>query len=409
MKGRRIILGVTGSIAAYKAVEIVRALRKEGARVRVVTTEAATKFVGRLTFDVLSGQKTATSLWEDASGDLMRLEPSEGGFPHLESRRADLVIVAPATANIIGKSACGIGDDLLSSLLLAARCPVVLAPAMNEDMLESPAVIENLARLKGRGWIVVEPEEGDLACGVEGKGRLAHLESILSAARAALRTSSGLSGRKVLVTAGRTEEPIDPVRYISNRSSGKMGFAVAQAALNRGAEVTLVAGVTSLEPPGGVELVGAETAQKMAEAVRSRARDCDAVVMAAAVADFRPSDPARTKMKKSAGGRPTAIPIEYTGDILEEIASSADGRITIGFSLEVERELEGARKKMKEKSLDLVVMNNPTEPGCGFGSDLNKVVFLGRDGGTEELPLMPKTAVAERIMDRLEKLLEGRR
>jgi phosphopantothenoylcysteine decarboxylase/phosphopantothenate--cysteine ligase len=375
VQGRRIILGVTGSIAAYKAAELVRALKKEGADVRVVMTEAATHFVAPLTFEVLSG------------------------------RRA---LVAPATANIIGKAACGIGDDLLSSTLLAAKPPVLIAPAMNLNMLGSPAVQENLARLRSRGWIVVESEEGELACGVEGAGRLASVEAIMAAARNALLGSTALSGTRVLVTAGRTEEPIDPVRYISNRSSGKMGFALAAAARGRGAEVILIAGATSVEPPAGVDLVRATTAEAMAEAVKDRAPGCGAVLMAAAVADFRPAVTAGTKIKKSAAARPTSIPLEYTSDVLKEISGSADGRVTVGFSLELENDRDAAARKLVEKRLNLIVMNNPAEPGCDFGSDFNKVTFLYGDGRVEELPLLPKSVVAERVLDRVEEMLKAR-
>ncbi len=415
MHGRRVILGVTGSIAAYKAAELVRALKLEGADVRVVMTEAATRFVAPLTFEVLSGKRALTSLWEDPADEQVgfessqeEIEPPAGGIAHLESGAADLLVVAPATANIIGKAACGIGDDLLSSTLLAAACPVIIAPAMNVNMLESPAVQENLATLKRRGWIIVEPEEGELACGVEGRGRLASMEAILSAARDAMLKSASLKGWKVLVTAGRTEEPIDPVRYLSNRSSGKMGFALAKAARRRGADVTVVAGVVSVDPPQGVEVVRTTTAQDMAEAVAARAPECAVVLMAAAVADFRPADPASTKIKKSEGGRPDPIRLEHTVDILEKIAGSADGRVTVGFSLDLENVRDRAMEKLRRKKLDLIVLNNTSEPGCNFGSDSNKVAFLYPGGGFEELPLLPKDVVAERIMDRVERLMESR-
>jgi len=419
VEGNRIILGVTGSIAAYKAAEIVRALVKEGASVRVVMTEAAARFVTPLTFEALSGRPVLSSLWGEPTAGFPRLDSPEsagaapGAAPpsmaHLESVEADLVLVAPATANTIGKAACGIGDDLLSSLLLAARCPVVLAPAMNVNMLENPVVQENLARLRGRGWRIVEPEEGDLACGAEGRGRLASLEAVLAAVREALVPRGPLAGKKVLVTAGRTEEPIDPVRYISNRSSGKMGFALAEAARRRGADVTVVAGAVSVEPPRGVKVVSATTAESMAREVASRAADCDVLLMAAAVADFRPANPVETKIKKSAGDRPQAIAIEYTRDILAEIAGSPGDRVTVGFSLETNDETERAMKKLEDKGLDLIVMNNPQEPGCGFGSDTNKVSLLYPDGRCEELPLMPKITVAERILDSVEEILERRR
>jgi phosphopantothenoylcysteine decarboxylase/phosphopantothenate--cysteine ligase len=403
--GRRVILGVTGSIAVYKAAEIVRALKKEGADVRVVMTEAACRFVAPLTFDVLSGHKALAGLWEDQAGELMRLDSWEGGPVHLETRGADLVLIAPATANIIGKAACGVGDDLLSSLLLATKPPVLVAPAMNVNMLQNPVVQENLARLKNRGWIIIESEEGDLACGDEGAGRLASLEAVMSAVREALVPSSALAGLKVLVTAGRTEEPIDPVRYISNRSSGKMGFALAKAASRRGAEVTLVAGATSVEPPSGVEVVPAPTAGEMADEVKTRARDCSVLLMAAAVSDFRPAEPRSTKIKKSDKTRPTSIPLAYTSDVLREVADSGADRITVGFSLEMENEKQRALVKLEDKKLDLVVMNNPSEPGCDFGSETNKVTFLYPDGKSEDLPLLPKDIVAERVMDRVEALI----
>jgi phosphopantothenoylcysteine decarboxylase/phosphopantothenate--cysteine ligase len=406
VRGRRVILGVTGSIAAYKAAEILRALRKDGADVRVVMTEAACRFVAPLTFEVLSGHKVLVGLWDDRAGELMRLDSWEGGPVHLESRGADVVLIAPATADIIGKAACGIADDLLSSLLLAAKCPVLVAPAMNVNMLGNPVVQENLARLKSRGWRIVESEEGELACGDQGAGRLAALETIMSAVRESLAPSSVLVGQKVLVTAGRTEEPIDPVRYISNRSSGKMGFALARAAFRRGAVVTLVAGVTSVDPPPGVHLVSASTAEGMAKEVKKRATDCRVLLMAAAVSDFKPAEPMLKKIKKSDEARPTSIPITYTADVLGSVSESAGGRITVGFSLEMENEKERALAKLKEKKLDLVVMNNPSEPGCGFGSDTNKVTFLYPDGRSEDLPLLPKDIVAEKVMDRVESMLQ---
>lgn len=405
--GKRVILGVTGSIAAYKAAEIVRAFVKEGADVRVIMTEAACRFVAPLTFEVLSGHGVLTGLWDDKAGELMRLDSWEGGPAHLEARGADVLLIAPATANMIAKAACGIADDLLSSLLLSAKCPVLVAPAMNVNMLENPVVQENLARLRDRGWRVIEAEEGELACGDEGTGRLASLETVVSAVREELTPSSALAGRRVLVTAGRTEEPIDPVRYISNRSSGKMGFALARAASRRGAEVTLVAGVASVEPPSGVELVGAPTAETMAKEVKARAAQCRVLLMAAAVSDFKPADAGLSKIKKSDDSRPGSIPLAYTADVLSEIADTGPGRITVGFSLEMEKEKERALVKLKNKKLDLVVMNNPSEPGCGFGSDTNKVTLLYSNGKFEELPLLPKDVVAERILDRVEELIEG--
>jgi len=415
LRGRRVILGVTGSISAYKAAEIVRAMKKAGADVRVVMTESARRFVAPLTFEVLSGHKVPTGLWDDAAGDVMRLDSWEGGPVHLEARNADLVLIAPATANIVGKAACGVGDDLLSSMLLACRPPVLVAPAMNVNMLQNPVVQENLLRLKNRGWTVIEPEEGELACGDEGAGRLASVEAVMHAVGEALSSpaderagrASPLVGLKVLVTAGRTEEPVDPVRYISNRSSGKMGFALAEAARRRGAEVTLVAGVTSVEPPAGVETVRATTADRMAVEVKARARDCGVLLMAAAVSDFKPARPSPTKMKKSADDRPTSIPLAYTPDVLGEIAADSGGRITVGFSLETESggARERALAKLEAKKLDLVVLNNPSEPGCDFGSDTNKVTFLYPDGKCEDLPLLPKDVVAERVMDRVEKLI----
>jgi len=426
LRGRRILLGVTGSVAAYKAAELVRALRKEGASVRVVMTEAATRFVTPLTFEVLSGQGVLTSLWEVEAPETAELAPAQEGatgrssrepargenraaagtrMPHLLSTEADTVLLAPATADILGKAACGIADDLLSSLLLAAGCPVVAAPAMNAGMYANPAVRENIAKLKSRGWTIVEPEEGELACGAEGRGRLASQEAILAAVREALRPGGPLRGRRVLVTAGRTEEPIDPVRYISNRSSGKMGFALAEAARRRGARVTLVAGAADVPPPPGVELVRVTTADEMAREVLSRTPEADVLIMAAAVADFKPADRSATKIKKSGGSAPTSIALEPTRDVLAEASELPGNRVTVGFSLELENEIENARRKLREKKLDLIVANNPSEPGCGFGSDTNRVTLVHPDGRTEELPLMTKREVAERVLGAVERIL----
>lgn len=394
LRGRRVVLGVCGGIAAYKAVELCRRLVDAGAHVQPVLTDDAQRFVGPLTFSALASEPARVNLFDAP-------EP----IPHTALARSDLVVVAPATAKLIGKYAAGISDDLLTATLLATRAPVLLAPAMHTEMWEHAAVQENLATLKQRGVHVVDPEAGTLAGGDEGPGRLAAPDVIVAAVLRLTGEGSGeLSGRRVLVTAGGTREPIDPVRFIGNRSSGKMGYAVADAAARRGADVVLVT-TQGWPAPVGVETVPVETAEEMATAVLGRAEACNVVVMAAAVADFRPKAPADDKIKK-AEGVPEVL-LEPTRDILRELgAIKRPGQILVGFAAETTQLLERATDKLTSKRVDLMVANDVSAADAGFEVDTNRAVLLDPDGGVEALPLLAKTELAERILDRVRDLLE---
>jgi phosphopantothenoylcysteine decarboxylase/phosphopantothenate--cysteine ligase len=395
LEGKRILLGVTGSIAAYKAVELLRRLTKRGATVQVAMTEAATKFVAPLTFETLSRQEVLLDMWSLAYSHRIG---------HVEAtQRADLLLVAPATAQTIGRLALGLADDFLSCIYLAGRCPTLVAPAMDCDMFEHPALQANLATLRARGVHIVEPDLGPLASGLSGRGRLADLEVILAAVERLLVAARDLSGRVVLVTAGPTREPVDPVRYLSNRSSGKMGYAIAEVAAARGATVILVSGPTALPPPAGVDLVPVETAQQMHDAVLAKLPLADVVIKAAAVADYRPRRVAGQKIKK-AEGLPEIV-LEPTPDILAEVSRRKEQRILVGFAAETQDLVANGRKKLKEKHLDLLVANDVSQPGAGFDADTNIVKILDAAGGVEELPLLPKRDVARRILDRVASLL----
>ncbi len=393
LAGKRILLGVSGSIAAFKAADLASRLTKAGARVDAILTSAAVRFVTPLTFQSLTGRPALTDLWS-AEAHVLHVGLAEG---------ADLLVVAPATADILAKLAHGLADDLLTVTALAARCPLLVAPAMDAGMFGHPAVEANLAMLKARGAIVLGPTDGRMASGLEGPGRMIEPEEILGHARLALGRHGPLEGRRIVVTAGGTQEPIDPVRVIANRSSGKQGFAVAQSALDRGATVTLVTGPTSLTTPVGALRVDVSTAQEMADAVLEACAGADALVMAAAVADFRPARPAVKKLKKAAG--PPVIELERTTDILGVVtAARARPACVVGFAAETGDLLLNARKKLKEKRLSLIVANDVTQPGAGFGSDENRVTLID-DSGAEELPLLPKAEVAGRILDRVQELL----
>jgi len=393
LAGRRVLLGVTGGIAAYKACSLTRLLTQAGAAVQVVMTRSATRFVGPDTFAALSGLPVRVDLWE---------EPGTALHVRL-AREADVVVVAPATANIIAKVASGIADDLLSSTLLEVRCPLVLAPAMHTGMWENPATRANIAALRDRGVRVVGPVEGSLAAGDEGMGRLAEPEDISAAAEDAVARGHDLAGRRVVVTAGPTWEPIDPVRFLGNRSTGRMGFAVAKEAFDRGADVTLVVGPGTVEPPEGPRLVRATTAEEMRDAVLEAARDADAIVMAAAVADFRPAERAPSKLKRKDG--PPELRLIPTPDILRELSASKGGQLLVGFAAETE-ELEGAgRAKLRAKGLDLLVVNEVGREGTGFGSETNHAAILSRTGEDEPLREWRKTELATAVCDRLAELL----
>ncbi|MDQ0285789.1 phosphopantothenoylcysteine decarboxylase/phosphopantothenate--cysteine ligase [Desulfofundulus luciae] len=390
LEGKSVILGVTGGIAAYKAAELASALVKAGALVDVVMTQAAQEFVRPLTFAALTGRPVHTALFGPPAG---------GAIPHIElATRADLVVIAPATANILAKLAHGLADDLLSSLVLAATCPVLLCPAMNASMYAHPAVQANLKRLVGMGYHVLEPEVGRLACGVEGRGRMPAPEVILGHIKGLFSLPDDLGGLKVLVTAGGTREPLDPVRYISNRSSGKMGYALAAAAIQRGAVVTLVSAPTSLDPPAGVELVSVETARQMYEAVMERFSTQDVVIKAAAVADYRPKIVAGQKIKKT--GETLILELEINPDILYELGQRKEPHQTlVGFAAETEDLEANALQKLRKKNLDLLVANDVTQPGAGFGTDTNIVKLFYRDGRVQSLPVMDKKTLAHRILD----------
>jgi phosphopantothenoylcysteine decarboxylase/phosphopantothenate--cysteine ligase len=399
LEGKRILLGITGSIAAYKAVELTRELMKRGAEVQVVMTEAATRFVAPLTFETLSRQPVLLDMFSLAYG-------SQIG--HIQATaRADLFVIAPATANTIAKLAHGLADDFLTNIYLASRCPVLLAPAMDSDMYQSAVVQENLARLRDRGVHSVGPASGELASGLVGPGRLVEPAEIVEAVERLLQPSGDLAGEVVLVTAGPTREPLDPVRYISNRSSGKMGYAVAEAASRRGARVILVSGPTALPPPQGAEVVRVETAQQMRDAVLSHLEPVTVVIKAAAVADYRPKRVAARKIKKDE--TVPEITLESTPDILAEIGSRKGRRVLVGFAAETDDLVANARKKLQRKNLDLMVANDLRQPGAGFDLDTNVVKILDAQGGVEELPLQTKRSVADRILDRVVELLKQRK
>jgi len=397
LKGRRIVLGVTGSISAYKAAEVVRGLVQAEADVRVVMTRAAGAFVGAVTFSALTAHPVAVEQFPEAG-------PS--GEAHIDlAVWPDAVAIVPATANIIGKMANGLGDDLLSTVMLACEAPCCLAPAMNFRMWRNEAVQTNLERLRSRGVHVIEPEFGVLANGETGEGRLAAPDRVVEAIAILADPDPDLTGCNVLVSAGPTEEDIDPVRCVTNRSSGKMGFAVARSAARRGASVTLVSGPTTLEDPYGISVVRVRSASEMREAVLRHREGQDAVIMAAAVADYQPGVPKKGKMKKAE--ERLTLEMTRTADILKEVAADRPP-VLVGFAAETHDGLEFARRKRAEKDLDLVVYNDVTIEGAGFGTDTNIVTLIRRDGREEMLPKQSKSSVADRIMDEVAALLRNR-
>jgi phosphopantothenoylcysteine decarboxylase/phosphopantothenate--cysteine ligase len=395
-----IALGVSGGIGAYKAVEIARGLQKQGHDVVAIMTRSARRFVGPVTFEAITRREVITDQWTPgANADIEHISIASS---------IDLLVVAPATANTIGKFANGIADDFLSSLYIATTAPVLIAPAMNTNMFGHPAVVKNLETLTARGVRFVEPGEGYLACGWIGKGRLAESAEVVDAVMAMLRPTGALAGKRVLVTAGPTFEDIDPVRFIGNRSSGKMGFALAAEAARRGARVTLVSGPTHLTAPKVAEVVSVRSAREMHEAVMSRAGEMDAVVMSAAVADYTPRSRASQKVAKSDG---LEISLERTPDILADLgrlpSRSAERPVLVGFAAETHDVVAHAREKLQRKGADLIVANDVTQPGAGFEVDTNAVTIISRDD-SEELPVQSKSAVASKILDRLERWLAAR-
>lgn len=382
-------MGITGGIAAYKGAALCSKLVQAGAEVHVMMTESATKFITPLSLQTLSRNPVHIDTLDER-------DPSVVTHIHLADK-ADLIVVAPATANTIAKMAGGFGDDMLSTTLLAATSPVLIAPAMNVHMYEHPAVVRNLELLAERGAMFVEPGTGQLACGYVAKGRLAEPEEIVKAVEAFFRDKGKLSGKRVLVTAGGTIERIDPVRYITNDSSGKMGFAVAEAARLMGADVTLVVGRTAGEPPQGVRMVKVESAEQMLEAVRQRFASSDIVVKAAAVADYRPAHTATQKIKKS--GEQLVLELEKTTDILETLGKSKTGQFLVGFAAETENIEQYAMDKLKRKNCDLIVANDVSAEGAGFDVDTNIVQVYGPEGLVEALPLLSKRETASRLMN----------
>ena len=396
LRGKVILLGVTGGIAVYKAVELLRLLTKAGAAVHVVMTRSATEFVTPLTFQTLSGQPVHLELFNLIS---------EQQIGHISlAERADLCLVAPATANFVGKLACGIADDLLSTTIMATRAPVLIAPAMNVHMYQNPIYRENEARLKGHGYLFVAPACGMLACGYQGEGKLQEPEVIFEEVLSAL-SPKPLAGERILVTAGPTREEIDPVRYISNHSSGKMGYALARAARLRGAQVTLVTGPTAIAPPYGVSVVQVESALDMRRAVLERLESTDIVIKAAAVADYRPRLRSEMKVKKTVAS--LAIELEKNPDILAELGAAKGGRLLVGFAAETQDLVANAAAKLTAKNLDLIVANDVSQEGAGFNVDTNIVKLLFRDGRVEELPIMGKEQLAGIILERVEALRRG--
>jgi phosphopantothenoylcysteine decarboxylase / phosphopantothenate---cysteine ligase len=404
----KIALGVTGGVAAYKAAELVRRLQQEKLDVQVVMTRAAQEFVAPLTFAALTGQKVITDMFSAADAAPANVESA---IEHIAvAQRIDLLLVAPATADILGKFAHGIAEDFLTTLYLATKAPVMVAPAMNVNMWDHPATQENLAALRARGVHVVDPDEGYLACGMTGAGRLAATETIAKKVCDVLGLRHDLAGQTVLVTAGPTCEDIDPVRFLTNRSSGKMGYALAEAASRRGARVVLVSGPTDLKIPEGVDWVPVRATEEMRRAVLDRARDANIVIMAAAVADYRPAVEQDKKMKRGEGS--VTLDLEPTPDILAELGRAAQSentrRALVGFAAETDRVAENARGKLSRKGADMIVANDVTQEGAGFDTDTNIVTMYLRDGREIALPKMSKFDVANRVLDQILELQKTR-
>ncbi len=396
LKNKTIILGVTGGIAAYKIASLASLLVKLHASVEVVMTKNATEFITPLTFEELTGNR-------------VMIDTFDRNFTHQVehislAERADLLIIAPATANVCAKLAHGIADDMLTTTALACRCPKLIAPSMNTNMYENPVTQDNISALRRYGWEVIEPSSGRLACGAVGKGKLPEPQILAEHILRYLAFPHDLEGKKVLVTAGPTVESLDPVRFISNRSTGKMGYAVAKAAMLRGAEVTLVTGPTSMEPPMFVKTVEVESAADMFNAVKSEAETSDVIVKSAAVADYTPDVYSEEKIKKSDGE--LSIPLKRTQDILAYLGEhKRDGQIVCGFSMETENLIENSRRKLKKKNVDMICANSLKTSGAGFGTDTNVITVITRDD-EEELPLMSKSDAAHRILDRIKLMLK---
>jgi len=396
LKNKMIVLGVTGGIAAYKVADLASKLTQAGANVRVVMTWEATELVKPLTFQALTGNPVVTEMFEPAP---------LSGITHVSlADEADIVAIVPATANIIAKIANGIADDMLTCVVLATKAPVVVAPAMHNNMYVNPITQENIAKLKARGFIIIPAVHGRLASGAVGKGRLPEITEIMGIIQQTLGRKGDLAGKSIVVTAGGTQEAIDPVRFIGNRSSGKMGYAVAEAARDRGADVTLITTPTSLNPISGMETVKVQSAKEMKEAVVKATTKADALIMAAAVADYMTKTAATQKIKKVAGG--LTLELVKTPDIIAEVKGKF---LKIGFAAETENLIANAKKKLINKKLDLIVANDVTLKDSGFGADTNKVVIIDKNGKQEDLPLMTKREVADKILDKVGKMLKGKK
>jgi phosphopantothenoylcysteine decarboxylase/phosphopantothenate--cysteine ligase len=392
LSNKTIVLGITGSIAAYKAAEIASQLTQAGAQVNVIMTKEAIQFISPVTFRAITGRPVVTEMFDLAS---------EFSIEHVSlAKAADIVVIAPATANIIAKLAAGMADDMLCCTVLATKATVLIAPAMETNMYNNSVTQDNLSKLKARKFMIIGPAKGWLASGKEGLGRLADINDIIGSIRQILERSGDLAGKHILVTAGGTQEPIDPVRYISNRSSGKMGYALAEAARDRGAKVTLVTAPTLLPEPVDVDVIQVGTAKEMRQAVENVTPQADALIMAAAVADYRPKKAAKEKIKKGKAG--LTLELECTPDILGTVKGNL---IKVGFAAESSNLVENAKQKLKQKGLDLIVANDITASDSGFGTDNNRVTIIARAGKIDSLPILPKREVAERVLDRVAALL----
>jgi len=397
LEGKRILLGVTGSIAAYRAADLASKLTQAGAVVHVAMTAHAAEFVGPATFRALTGNPVLTGVFD---------EPYEGRMAHIHiAQTADLVLVAPATANVLAKMAHGIADDALTTLLLATTAPVLVAPAMNTAMYEHPATQGNLEILRSRGVRIIEPGTGHLACGSEGKGRLTDIEEILRTVRESLSRSQDLAGIAIVVSAGATREPLDPVRFLSNRSSGRMGAAIAEAARRRGARVTLLAGHMSVPPPAGVTVVPFGTTAEYLEVSRKHFEECQVFIGAAAPADYAPAEAAPAKVTKAETGAEWTLRLRATPDVIAGLAARKGSRVVVGFAAETHDLLEHAARKLQQKNLDLIVANDVGDAGSGFEVPTNRVTFLYPDGRAEALPLLRKEEVADALLDRVRAML----
>ncbi|HUQ48753.1 MAG TPA: bifunctional phosphopantothenoylcysteine decarboxylase/phosphopantothenate--cysteine ligase CoaBC [Gemmatimonadaceae bacterium] len=399
-EGRRILLGITGGIASYKSVMVARLLTQAGAEVDVVMTRAAQEFVGSITFEAVTGRRVFTEIFGPGNAlDHIRL-----------AREASIFVVAPATADFLARSAHGMADDLLTACLLANTSPVLLVPAMNDRMWANAQTKQNVRQLRKLGYTVLDPDDGPLAVGEgSGPGRMPEPEAVVAEIGKELELKGSLAGLNIVVTAGATRESIDPVRFISNHSTGKMGVAVAEAAWRRGGKVTLVAGHMDVPLPHGIDVVRAESVTSMKTAIENILPSTDVLVMAAAPADFRPADPASQKIKKTAAERPQPIQLTETDDILKSTKSARKpGSIVVGFALETENLLANSAKKLEDKGLDMIVANSAVDEGTGFGVDTNRVTILSAGGASEEIAMMKKTEVADVILDRIEALLDGR-